>query len=58
MTVVDIMVEGCEVPLRNTLSFDQFMQLYRTGRYGDQKVLSIEIVQKHHDKGPNRIVFE
>lgn len=57
MSVCDIVLKNGLV-LTNTLTYDQFMSLFRTGMYGDQEVASVEVKQKHNDKGPNRIIFE
>lgn len=39
------------------LTYDQWKQLFLEGKWLDRSLVSVEVLDKHSDKGPNRVRF-
>jgi hypothetical protein len=52
---IAVFEDGTRQPF--SLSYEEFVRMFRTAKLDNKPVREIEVSAKHSDKGPNRIRF-
>lgn len=52
------LVKTPSIRTEEELTYTAFMQMFKTGLWLGEKVKEIEVLSKHENKGPNKVVFE
>lgn len=58
VTVVEFQFRDGTRTSATTINFEQWQKMMRSGEWDGKPLAFVDILQKHNDKGPNRLTFE